>query len=409
MKLIFADFRFAWRNLWRNKRRTLITVASIFFGVILSTVMSSMQEGSYQMYIKNIVNFYSGYIQIRHPDYWNDKNINNTFDYSDELQKEIQKVSFITATTPRLESFGLAASDEITQGVMVVGIAPDTEDSITRVSSKIKEGKYLSNSDSEVVIGQKLSKLMNLKIHDTIVILSQGYHGASAAGKYAIKGIIKHPSPDLDKSIVYMSLPESQKLFGAENKITSLVVMIPDNDKLEAVNTELHEILKNNYGIVTWVQMNRLLLKQIESDRDSGLITKGILYMIVAFGIFGTVMMMIAERKKEFGVLIAIGMQKSKLSTVLFFETILIGMIGVATGIISSIPIVFYFAAHPIPLTGQAAQMVSDMGFEPVMGFATQSSIFYSQAVIIFVFCSIISTYPILKTKKLNIMSALRS
>ncbi len=136
--------KFAWRNLWRNKRRTLITTASIFFGVILSTVMSSMQEGSYAMYIKTIVNFYSGYIQVHSKGYWKDKVINNSLEYS-AVKSKLSMVKGITAITPRLENYALASSDEITKGVMVIGIEPKEEDDITNLSKKIINGNFLNH------------------------------------------------------------------------------------------------------------------------------------------------------------------------------------------------------------------------------------------------------------------------
>ena len=202
--------KFAWRNLWRNKRRTLITTASIFFGVILSTVMSSMQEGSYAMYIKTIVNFYSGYIQIHSKGYWKDKVINNSLEYS-SVKSELSKVKGITAIAPRLENYALASSEEITKGVMVIGIAPKEEDGITNLSKRIIKGTFLINGDNGVVLGSTLAKYLKLDVNDTLVLLSQGYHGIGAAGKYPVKGIIKQPSPELDRTVVYMNLTNCQE------------------------------------------------------------------------------------------------------------------------------------------------------------------------------------------------------
>lgn len=401
------NVKFAWRNLWRNKRRTLITVASIFFGVIFSTLMSSMQEGSYQMYIHTIVNSYSGYMQVQHPDYWADKTVNNTIEYNDTLRILTAKVSDITGVTPRFESFGLASGNEITQGVVVLGIEPKTEDAITQLSSKMVAGQLLRPNDNGVVIGQRLSGLMNLSVGDTLVIISQGYHGVSAAGKYAVKGILKHPSPDLDRSVVYMTLHVAQQLYSAENRITSLVVMVANNAMVEPVAKHIEHIAGRGCVVLTWQKMNAILLKQIESDRAQGYIMKGILFMVVGFGIFGTIMMMIAERKREFGVLMAIGMQKSKLSIVLVYETVLIGILGVMVGFVGSIPVVAYFASHPIQLTGQAADMITQMGFEPIMPFSTDASVFVSQAAVVLIFCVCISVYPVYRISRLKLMDAL--
>ncbi len=400
--------KLAWRNLWRNKQRTLITSASIFFGVVLSAIMSSMQEGSYAQYIKTIVNFYSGYIQVHQKGYWNNQEINNSLEYS-AISTKLKDIKEITIFTPRLENFALAASEDITKGVMVIGISPQKEDRITGLSGKIINGKYLYDGDKGVVLGSALAKFLNLGVSDTLVLLGQGYQGVSAAGKYPVRGIIKQPSPDLDRIVVYMDVTASQDLFSASDRLTSIVIMVKNSEDVASAKKELISKLGPEYEVMDWKQINSILMKQIDSDRQSGIIMKGVLYMIIAFGIFGTVMMMTAERRKEFGVLIAFGMQKNRLSFVLVQETILLGLVGVITGIVASIPITWYFTLHPIPFSGQAAETMMQMGFEPIMSFSMTPSVFYNQAITIFIFTVIIGLYPVVNIHKLKISKALHS
>jgi ABC-type lipoprotein release transport system permease subunit len=400
--------KLAWRNIWRNKRRTLITSASIFFGVVLSSLMSSMQEGSYAKYIKTIVNFYSGYIQIHQRGYWNDKVINNSFEYT-PLKSKLIQARGITISTPRLENYALASSQEITKGVLVIGISPKIEDSITSLSKRIIQGNYLTKGDNGVVLGSELAKYMKLKVNDTLVLLSQGYHGVSAAGKYPVRGLIKQPSPELDRTVVYMDITTCQELFAADDRLTSMVIMLKNSNEVPRVKGELISLLGSDFEVMDWKELNGILIKQIDSDRASGIIIKGVLYMIIAFGIFGTIMMMTAERKKEFGVLIAVGMQKFKLSYVLVLETIMLGFVGVIAGIAASLPITWYFTMHPIPMTGQAAETMSQMGFEPIMSFSMTPSVFYNQAITIFIFTVVICIYPVINISRLIINKALRS
>jgi ABC-type lipoprotein release transport system permease subunit len=398
--------KLAWRNLWRNKRRTLITSASIFFGVVLSALMSSMQEGSYAQYIKTIVNFYSGYIQVHEKGYWDDKVINNSLEFA-AVSPKLKEVKEITIFTPRLENFALAASDSITKGVMVIGISPQTENRITNLSGKIIEGKYLLDDDKGVVLGSALAKFLKLNINDTLVLLSQGYHGVSAAGKYPVRGILKQPSPDLDRTVVYMDVASCQDLFSAPGRLTSIVIMVKNSDEVSEVKDELVSKLGNSYEVMDWKEINGILMKQIDSDRQSGMIMKAVLYMIIAFGIFGTIMMMTAERRKEFGVLIAVGMQKYRLGCVLVLETLMLGLVGVVSGIVVSIPLTWYFTLHPIPITGQAADTMSQMGFEPIMSFSMMPSVFYNQAITIFIFTLLIGLYPVLNIYRLKVSKAL--
>lgn len=398
----------AWRNLWRNKRRTLITSASIFFGVVLSAVMSSMQEGSYAQYIKTIVTSYSGYIQVHKQGYWEDKVINNTLVYS-AIEPKFAEVKEVTLFAPRLENFALAASENITKGVMVFGISPQKEDLITNLSARMSRGKYLADGDKGVVLGSALARFLKLDVNDTLVLLGQGYHGVGAAGKFPVRGIIKQPSPELDRSVVYMDVADCQSFYSAPDRLTSVVVMVKTADDVNAAKKALAAKLGKGYRVMDWKEINSILLKQIDSDRQSGLIMKGVLYLIIAFGIFSTVMMMTAERKKEFGVLIAVGMQKYRLSYVLLLETIMLGLVGVLAGIVASIPVTWYFTLHPIPFTGQAAETMLQMGFEPIMSFSMTPSVFYNQAITIFIFTLIIGLYPVLSISKLKISKALHS
>ncbi len=401
--------KLAWRNIWRNKRRTLITTASVFFGVVLSAFMSSMQEGSYAKYISTIVNSYSGYIQIHKKGYWDDKIINNSLEYNNEVKSKINQVKEITIYSPRLETYALASTEDITKGVMVMGIDPEKENEITHIAGKIKEGRFLKNGNDGVIIGSGLARFLKLKISDTIIFIGQGYHGSTAAGKYPVRGIVKHPSPELDRILVYMDINNCRELFSAQDLLTSLVIMVADNDEVVPVKNELKRLLGSNVEVMDWEEMNRLLLKQIESDRGSGAIMKGVLYLIIAFGILGTVMMMMAERKREFGVLISVGMRKYKLIITMMLETVFMGMVGVIAGITCSIPLIYYFLYHPIPFSGQAAETMLQMGFEPAMFFSMTPSVFYNQALTIFVFTLIIGLYPLLFIRRLKVMNALRN
>lgn len=399
--------KLAWRNIWRNKRRTLITTASIFFGVVLSAFISSMQEGSYELYIRTVVNFYSGYIQIHQKGYWDDKTINNTLLFAD-VQPKLKQVKGITQNCPRLESFALAAFEDATKGVMIIGVDAPREDAITNLSKRMVKGQFLTAADSGVMLGSALAKYLKLTPGDTLVLLSQGYHGASAAGKYPVRGILRQPSPDLDRMVVYMDVAMCQDLFSATDRLTSVVIMVDNDDETATVKSQLTAQLGSGYDVMDWKEMNHLLLKTIESDRSSNMITKGILYMIIAFGILGTVMMMTVERRKEFGVLMAIGMSRYKLSTILMLETILMGVVGVVAGIGAAIPITWYFTFHPILFTGQAAETFLQMGFEPIMPFSMTPSVYYRQAITIFIFAFVIGCYPVVNVIRLKINKALR-
>lgn len=404
-----TNLKIAWRNLWRNKRRTLITVASIFFGVLLSAYMTSMQEGSYEKMVDMVVKYYSGSMQVHHEDYWESKSINDTFEESQELRESILAHEEVDFVIPRLESFALASSEELTKGVMVVGIDPDPENRLTNLKNSVRQGSYLSEGDKGLLIGEGLANYLRLEINDTLVMISQGYHGISAAGKYPIRGIIRHASPELNKMIVYMELENCQEFFSAYNRLTSLVVNIRDNELLARSLRAIRAGLESPYSVMSWQEMSPEMVQQIESDRAGGVIMKTVLYIVIGFGILGTIMMMIAERRREFGVMIAIGMQRYKLATILFYETVFIGMIGALSGLLVSIPLLSFQSQNPIPLTGQAALVMEDYGFEPYMFFSMEPSVFWHQALTVFLITLVIALYPIYSANRMKLIDALHA
>ena len=132
--------KLAWRNIWRNKRRTIITIVSIVFAVILSSTMRSLQLGSYDRMIDNSVRFYTGYIQVHKLGYWDDQVLNNAFRPQGGLQNQIESLEDVEAAVPRLESFALASYETRTRGAMIIGMDPEKESHLTGVEKKITEG-----------------------------------------------------------------------------------------------------------------------------------------------------------------------------------------------------------------------------------------------------------------------------
>ncbi len=404
MKLIVI----AWRNLWRNKRRTLITVSSVFFGVILCSLMGSMQEGSYNNMIENVVNFYSGYIQIHQEDYWEDKNINNSFAANDSLENSILNFNQVDYIIPRLESFALVSSGELTKGAMIMGVDPEKENRLTSIGNKIIEGNYLKKGDDGVLLGYKLAEKLNIHVGDTAVFLGQGYHGITATGKYPVRGLFKSSNPDLNRRLVYFEINNAQKFYGAINMLTSYVLMVKDNKVSRELLPMLKDQIKSPYKVKSWEEMFPVLLQQIESDKSSALVMKAILYIVIMFGIFGTVMMMISERKREFGVMMAVGMQKYKLAIAVLVETLFMGLLGVVMGFLGSMPVVGYFYFHPIPLTGKVAEWMSDLGFEPYIFFAWDAHVFVNQMIVVFFITIVISVFPFVRILKMSGINALK-
>lgn len=359
--------------------------------------------------VNNWVKFYSGYMQIHQEEYWADKTINNSFPESDSLFNLVQQTEGITQITPRFTSFALASSEETTKGAMIMGVDPEGEDRVTGISKWITSGNYLESGDDGLLVASGLIKHLGLTVSDTLVLLGQGYHGVSAAGKYPITGILEFPNPEINQELIYMEIDNCREFYSAESLLTSLVIMVKDHYALPKVYENIDEKITAPYSVMKWDEMHPEVVQLIEADRAGGVVMKAILYILVGFGIFGTILMMLSERRREMGVMVAVGMQRSKLGLILLFETILIGIIGVIAGFAGSIPVIAYLFKHPIVLTGNAAEAMIQMGIEPLFLFSWAPSVFYNQVIIVFIITALIGIYPIYRSGVFRVNLALRA
>ena len=403
--------KLAWLNIWRNKRRTIITATSVFFAVILAIIFRSLTDGVYDNMIHNVVSYSSGYLQIHYKGYWEEQSIDNTFQEDEQLYQEILKNPKVTNIMPRLQTFALASYSDKTKGVLILGIDPVKEKEVNNLHEKIVAGKYIESvNDNAVVIGEGLAAQLKLKVNDTLVLLGQGYHASSAAAKFRVKGLIKLGALELNNNVVYMPIQQSQYMHGAENRLTSVSVMLDKATNLEKLKQSLQESIdSNSYEIMSWKEMMPEMDQFIEADSTGHYIIIGILYFIISFGLFGTLLMMIFERKHELGILIAIGMKKRLLAIVLLLESIMISLLGCVVGIIGGMLFVKWFTIHPIHLTGELKEVYEDYGIESIIYFSSHEKIFIVQTLIVLILSILIAFYPGYKVMKLKPVEAINS
>jgi ABC-type lipoprotein release transport system permease subunit len=273
------------------------------------------------------------------------------------------------------------------------------------------ENGFIEMGDPGVWVGDRLSEFLELNIGDTLVLIGQGYHATTAAGKYPIRGIVKLPLPDLDNKVVYLPLDICQELYNAPGNLTSLALHISSNEEKEihATVNRIGQFLPAEQRILDWREMNEVLVSQLEADNYSGMIMIGILYLVIAFGVFGTVLMLTAERRREFGVLVAIGMQKRKLASVMTMEMLFIGFLGILGGSLVAILIILYGVDHPIVFKGEMAKMYEDFGMEPVMAFQGIDFYFIWQVIIVSLMVVLSMIYPLRKIFGMKVVNALRA
>lgn len=401
--------KLAWRNIWRNKQRTLITASSLMFAVIFGVAMRSMQLGTYDKMIDSAVRQYSGFIQIQDTSYWKDKTIDDLMLDSVELRNNISQLDNVISVLPRLESFALISSGTKTKGAIFQGIDPITDNKMTGIANKLVKGKYLTENDDGILVSYHLASYLEVKVNDTIVLISQGYHGVTSADIFPIRGIVKIPNPKLDRLLIIGAIHKAQEFYGAEGMLTSMVINIPSKNDIDEVMPKVQEMIQSKHlKVLSWTDMNPELKQQIEADNGSGKVMLLILYVVVFFGILGTIIMMTAERQKEFAVMVSLGMRKSYLSVIVLIETLFLGMLGAIMGAIVSEGIIMYYYDSPIQLGGEMKDIYEQFGIEAVLAFSNDIGIIINQFIIVFALLIIAVIYPMIKIKSFKIIDALR-
>ncbi len=404
--------KLAWRNIWRNKRRTLITVSSIMFAVVFALFVESLERGAGDLFIDNMTRFHTGFIQVQDFRYEDEPSLDNAFFYDEDSFSEriTANDSHIDFTVPRIETFMLAAGAEQTRGAMVMGTDVSGENRLNNLEDRLTEGRFFEPGDGTAVLGEGLAGRLDLAVGDSLILLGQGRFGMTAAGMYEVAGLVKHPMREMNNQLVYISLHDAQWLLSADDHITSLLVTPEHVRYADSVAEMLRSRLESDeLRVLTWEEMMPELIEAIEFDRAQTRVMMLILYVVIGFGIFGTILTMTLERLREFGILLSVGMRRLKLALVVFIETVFISVLGVLSGFIPGFFVVLYFHYNPIMLGGDMEELVQEWGFEPIMPTALAPDIFLWQGLIIFIMTTVICFYPTIKIFSLNILNSARN
>src|SRR3990172_9032999 len=333
--LMIQLFKMAFRDLGRNKRRTLLSALAVTVGLGLLVMMSGVLVGEMQGALKNTIQLFSGHIQIRGLNYdenkislkWEDL-IENPQALADTVKGQYPQ---IVDATPRLVASGIVTRGENSRGVQVIGLDPESEANQVYRQGLI-EGEFLAADDREgILIGQSLADKLSLAVGDQINLLVNTSNGNVVEQLFTIRGIYTTNTFGYDESTVFLPLDKAQTITGAEDRASLIFIMLKDKEQAETVAAALQS---SNYTVVTWRDMNAMIV-QVE-DFANAYMT--IFYLIVlgitATVVSNTLVMSVFERTREIGILAAIGMKGRRILAQFLVEAALIATLGVIGGII---------------------------------------------------------------------------
>jgi len=409
-----TDIKMALRNLFRSPIRTILTMSAIAFASLILVFMLSFQLGSYEAMVNSSVKIHTGHFQIQAKDYNEKQNMRYVISSPDDIAAKLNKVKKIHSYTFRANGFSLVSSKDRTRGVLVTGIDPEREASVSTIKTLVRKGAYLDSKDTDkALIGNLLAQHLKVSVNDELTILGQGRDGSIAAGVVTIKGIFSSGLDEFDRSSIQIPLNYFDDVFYMQGSVHGIVCIADSLYDVQKIKNELEGDLQEEQNgrkivVLDWKELVPGLVQGIKLDLVSAIIFYFILIVVVAFSILNTFLMAILERTKEFGVMLALGVKPSRLLKLVLMESIFMTLAGVVMGGVAGILLTLWFMKHGINLAG-ASEILKEYGMSGVVypKLSLISALAGPGAVLLITLCS--ALYPALKVKKLIPAEAIKS
>jgi len=397
----------AWRNIWRHKIRSLVVILSIAVGLWAGVFMIAFSWGMYKQYMRETVNTQLSHLQLHHPGFEEDHEVQYLLTNNISMMDYIRADDKIKAATARTVSTGMISSPTTATGVTINGIFPEEENKVTQLASRIVEGKYLDNEGrNPVLIGKKLATKLKVNLKNKIILTFQDTSGEIVAGAFRIAGIYQSKNTTLDEMNVYVRSADLSQLLKIENAVHEIAILLKDDSNLDVVKDKL----KNKFPAVTvrtWKELAPELELVINSFNEYMYIFVGIILLALTFGIINTMLMAVLERIREIGMLMAIGMSRTRIFFMIMLETIYLALVGGPLGLLIGYFFISWTGKVGIDMS-MYAEGLSAWGFSSIV-YPELESGYYLPLTLMTVFTAVLSAiYPAIRALRLKPAEAIR-
>lgn len=402
--------RIAWRNIWRNRRRSLLVIAAIAFGVMFALVRLGFDDGTFALSLNTAVRSSTGYVQIQQAGYNDNPTLQKSFSISPAILSGLHSDPDVNGVSPRIQAGGLLSFRNHSLGAMITGIDPRTESLVTDFPSKVIEGRFLeSNNSPDIVVGYKLLQNLGASVGDSVVILAQGYDGVLQNMFVRIVGAFRTGSNEFDRTGAFMSVGTLQNFLAMGHRVNALALSVGGPSEVGEVVARLGPLLKPlGLVVVPWEELLPELKQSMGFSHAAHLLFLTILFAVVGFGILNAMLMSVTERFREFGIMLSIGMSNLKLVATTAMEMLFMIVVGFIIGDLAGAGINYHFIRHPIVLGGDMGKFVHEWGFQPIVPSSLSPGIFVTAGIIVFAISIAASIYPLWRVARLEPLKGIR-
>ncbi len=366
MRLRLLDL--AWRNTLRNPRRTALTLFAFALGVTALVCAWSVFDGGNEQMINNMTGNYTGYVQIHRKGYIDDPTVDRAFGAADVAALRVRDIPGITATTPRMEALALISSKSNARALQLIGVDPQQEPQVTALHKKIAAGHYFQPGEKGgILIGQSLARMLEVHEGDELAVLTQGMQGSIGAQRYRVQGIYNTQNDMVDSLKVFISMTDAAELLSSEGQMTTIALRLEEREQADRVVRQLGAQLGEGFEVEGWKALLPEVAQSVDFHESVGKFITVILFGIVASGVANTVLMSVLERRREFGVMMAVGTSARQVFRIVIYEGLILGLLGFAIGLAVSYMLVSHFGASGIEFAKQGDAIQNMQGVSRVI------------------------------------------
>jgi len=400
--------KISWRNIWRNKLRSLVVIFSIVFGLLGGIIIIAMSYGLNEERMNNAVDTYLSHIQIHNNLFSEDYNIKHTINNLDIIEKAINEDERVVSYSKRIVLNGMLSNSNGSYGIQVKGIDPDEEIKVTNTYEKIIDGEYFkSKRDNTILVGKKLADKLNLKLKSKVVITFQDENYELTSLLYRVEGIFRSGNSRYDEMNVFVKNKSITKNLPGFNGYHEMPILLSDIELRGKVKKDLIPISSDNI-VEGWDDISKELAYANEMLSAVLYIFMMIILSGLSFGVINTMLMAILERRKEIGMLMSIGMNRYKIFMMISFETIFLSLIALPFGLITSYIIVEYYSVVGIDLSVVEAGL-ENFGVGTRLYFKVPNEEYFYVSLMVFVISIFSSIFPSIRALKINPVEATKT
>lgn len=398
----------AWRNMWRNKIRSLIIMGSVAIGLAAGLFVLSLYKGILEDRVRVVIDTEVSHLQIHHKRFREDYDAKFVIENPGRLNAWLKKDSLIKAFTSRTICQGMLATGTGSSGLQIVGIEPSEENIVSGLNARIIEGKgFGEEKRNQIVVGKKLADKMHLKLGTKVVLSFTDKERNILSAAFRVAGIYRTDNAPRDERLVYVRQSDLNKLMSMEGEFHEIAIILKHDRDIDEAKTSLQKIL-SSYQVETWKEISPETKLMIDTTDQYAHIFIIIIMFALSFGIINTMLMAVLERSREIGMLLAIGMNRMRVFYMILTETVFLTLTGTPFGILITWFVVRIYRQRGIDISSIGGMTMSEFGFSPIIYPAFPWEKMVSEMIIVIGAAMISSLIPAVKAIRLRPVEALQ-